>query len=125
VSRQRIWIAAFWLAVFAGIVLSLMPAPPLHDPWFPAADKLQHAVAYGLLFLLGGLAGYRARPLAVGLIALGAVIEVAQGTLTATRSAEWLDLAADAVGVGLGHAIALAVERYRSSSAGLEQVHRR
>lgn len=38
----------------------------------------------------------------------GGLIEVAQGTLTTTRSADWRDLLADAIGVALG----LLVGRY-------------
>jgi VanZ family protein len=124
-TRSALWVTAFWLAVLAGIAVSLMPAPPLPDPWFPAADKVQHAVAYAVLFLLGRHAGYGQRTLMLGLLALGAAIEVAQGALTATRSAEWLDLVADALGVGFGHLIAMAIERSRLRSARVEQVHRR
>lgn len=122
---HRVWFAAFWLAVLAGIVLSLWPGPRLPDPWFPAADKLQHAVAYAALFMLGRQAGYRStRALIVGLLALGAAIEVAQG-FTATRSAEWLDLVADGVGIGVGWLAAAWAHRQRARSTALEQVHRR
>jgi VanZ family protein len=126
VTLKRFWMAAFWLAVLAGIVVSLMPAPRLPDPWFPAADKLQHAAAYALLYLLGHQAGYRSpRALASGLFALGVAIELAQGAFTATRSAEWLDGLADAVGIGFGHMISAWTERQRPRSAGLEQIDRR
>jgi VanZ family protein len=118
---RRVWFAAFWLAVLAGIVLSLWPGPRLPDPWFPAADKVQHAVAYAVLFMLGRQAGYRStRALIIGLLALGAVIEVAQG-FTATRTAEWLDLVADGIGIGAGWLAAA----WAGRSTALEQVHRR
>jgi VanZ family protein len=117
--------AAFWLAVLAGVTVSLWPAPHLPDPWFPAADKVQHAVAYALLFVLGRQAGYRStRALIIGLLVLGAVIEVAQG-FTATRTAEWLDIVADGIGIGAGFLGAAWIERQRTRSTALEQVHRR
>jgi VanZ family protein len=118
---HRVWFTAFWLAVLAGIVLSLWPGPRLPDPWFPAADKLQHAVAYAALFMLGRQAGYRStRALIIGLLALGAVIEVAQG-FTATRTAEWLDLVADGGGIGTGWLAATWADR----STALKQVNHR
>jgi VanZ family protein len=117
VRQQRAWMAAFWLALLAGVVVSLLPAPHLPDPWFPAADKVQHAVSYAVLFVLGRQAGYRsARPLVIGLLALGAVIEVAQ-VLTATRTAEWLDVVADGIGIGAGYLATAWVDRSRNRSA--------
>jgi len=95
---QRRW--AFWLCAAAVLALCLMP-PVRHLPstgW----DKANHALAFAMLALLG-LAAYpapRARVL-WGLIAYGALIEVLQ-SLTGYRTAEWLDLAADAVGVVAG-----------------------
>jgi hypothetical protein len=126
-TQRRFWLAAFWLAVFAGTAVSLLPAPQLPDPWFPFADKFHHAVAYAVLFVLGWQAGYRSRwGLALGLLALGVTIELAQGAFTATRSAEWLDGVADAAGIGFGHLIVSGVERQRvAGSARVEQEHRR
>lgn len=126
VSRtQRVWLVAFWLSVITGVVVSLWPGPAMPEPWFPSADKVQHAVAYAVLAWLGLQAGYRSkRWLASGLLALGGAIEVAQG-LTETRTAEWLDWLADAAGIAAGLAIASWHTRARSRSAALEQVHRR
>jgi VanZ family protein len=94
--------AAGWVAVAAGVVLSLWPAPEHLVPWFPHADKLQHAVSFGVLAWLGTRAGYRLWPmLALGLLALGASIEVLQG-FTPTRTAEFGDWLADAAGVACG-----------------------
>ena len=44
--------------------------------------------------------------LAVGLLAYGAAIEIAQGTLTTDRDASWADWIADALGLALGHQVA-------------------
>ena len=125
-TRHRLWLAAFWLGVLAGITASLWPGPQLPDPWFPAADKLQHALAYAVLFLLGRQAGYRSNwGLPLALLALGVTIELAQGAFTATRSAEWLDALADAVGIAVGRLLALGAERQRADSTGVEQVNGR
>ena len=125
-TRHRLWLAAFWLAVLAGITASLWPESQLPAPWFPAADKLQHALAYAVLFLLGRQAGYRSNwGLPLALLALGGAIELAQGAFTMTRSAEWLDGLADAVGIAVGRWLALWAERQRSASTGLKQVHGR
>lgn len=125
-TRRRLWLAAFWLAVLAGTTASLWPGPQLPDPWFPGADKLHHAVAYAVLFLLGRQAGYRSRwRLPLGLLALGVAIELAQGAFTATRSAEWLDGLADAVGIAVGWMMAFWIERRPADSSGLKQIHGR
>lgn len=82
------------------LALCLMPAAQ-HLPstgW----DKANHALAFAVLAVLG-LAAYPARGARVlaGLLAFGALIEVLQ-SLTGYRSAEWLDLLADAVGLPIG-----------------------
>ncbi len=102
------------MAVVAGIALALWPAPELSEPWFPHADKVQHGVAFAGLVGLGCLG--QLRPLVrlcAGLLLLGAAIEVAQ-SFTATRSAEWADLLADAIGIAIG-SLAAAVAQRRSS----------
>jgi hypothetical protein len=126
-TRRHVWLVAFWLGVLAGTVVSLLPGPQLPDPWFPGADKLQHAIAYAVLFIVGRRAGYRTTwGLPLGLLALGVVIELAQGAFTETRSAEWLDGVADAAGIGLGHLITTWLERQRAAaSTRLEQKHGR
>ena len=123
---ERRWRAAFWLAVVAGVVLALWPQPALDEPWFEGVDKVEHALSFALLMWVGRRAGYR-RPivLAVGLVMLGGAIEVAQG-FTATRTAEWLDWLADALGIALGwSACWFGVRGGRMRSIGLEQEHSR
>ena len=125
-TRPRLWLAVFWLAVLAGITASLLPGPQLPEPWFPGSDKLQHVLAYAVLFLLGRQAGYRSTwGLPLGLLALGVAIELAQDAFTATRSAEWLDGLADAVGIAVGRWLAMWADRRRAKSVGMEQVHGR
>jgi VanZ family protein len=98
---RTLWIAIGWLLVLAVVYLSLTPAPPTID--VPAGDKIGHALAYGLLmwWFLQLYAAARRPLIAVALIALGVGLEFAQ-KLTETRSFEYLDMAADAAGVGLG-----------------------
>lgn len=93
--------ALFAAALVGILVLALMPldAPPVS---INHIDKLQHAAVFALLWLLGRRAGF-ARPwLALGLLAFGAGIELAQATLTTYRAAEWLDWGADGGGLALG-----------------------
>jgi VanZ family protein len=124
--RERRWRVAFWLAVAAGIVLALWPQPDPSEPWFEGADKVEHALSFALLLWMGRRAGYRKAPaLTIGLLALGGGIELAQG-LTATRSADWIDWLADAVGIALGWAVTWLGSRGRAEhSIGLEQEHGR
>lgn len=96
------WRVLFWVAAVAGVVLALWPASPDADPWFAHADKLGHAIFFALLVVLAHCAGYRSwRQLMIGLLLLGAGIEVAQ-SFTPTRTAEWGDWLADALGVAVG-----------------------
>ena len=88
------------------------PAPPrtLETVW----DKLHHAFAFTVLAGVAELAfwpqqGHRWR-VALGLLIWGGVIELVQSQLP-TRSAEWGDLLADAVGMALGLLLALPLVR--------------
>lgn len=106
--HPRFWLALWLLAVLAVLVFCLMPASGLPD--LPHnGDKLEHALAF---FALAASAVQlyarpRLRVVGVGLLLLGFAIEVAQGALTADRSADPFDLMADAVGIALGMATAL------------------
>ena len=99
--RPRLWRAVFVLTVLAILVLALAPMPPSPRS-VPNADKVQHAFAFFVLWVMGARTGWwRTLALAGMLLALGALIELAQG-LTGYRDASWPDLAADAVGIALG-----------------------
>lgn len=82
--------------------LALMPgeATPAGLGW----DKLNHAVAIAAVTVVAFLALYPRRRAALEAFLygalLGALIEILQGTLTTTRSAEWGDLLADLAGGG-------------------------
>jgi hypothetical protein len=100
------WRALAWTGVVVLVAASLAPAgEPLGPEHF---DKLLHAVAYAsVAFAFGGFCG-RTRYLRTGfgLLLLGAALEVAQLALTADRSADWLDLAANAAGILTGLSLA-------------------
>ena len=76
--------------------------------WFVHVDKWLHAIAFVVLAVW--FAG-QYRPgsywrIAVGLLAFGVLIEACQRMVT-YRSADWLDIAADAAGIAVGLAIAM------------------
>ncbi|MEJ2471817.1 MAG: VanZ family protein [Desulfuromonadales bacterium] len=97
--------------VWAGVILwlSLTSSPP-EIKGFLGWDKLLHAGAYGLLALLSTEFFYfmqRSLPRAVvfGILvtlAFGALMEILQAISGTGRTAEWLDLVADAVGAIAG-----------------------
>ena len=112
--------AARWQAASLTILLlvlcaTLMPAVWLWDDrgrvliWFADMDKWLHGLTFLFLSLwFSGL--YRTGAywrVAVGLLAFGLVIEVCQ-RLVGYRSAEWLDVGADAVGIAVGLVIGAA-----------------
>lgn len=109
VPRYRgVWLALAWLLLAAVCAASLVPSPP--GP--PGVnDKLVHFGAYAALaFAFAGALGRgHNRVVVLGLLALGAALEVAQALLTSTRTAEWWDLVADASGIGAGLLLAAAV----------------
>ncbi len=102
---------AFWSCAIVVLVLALIP--PSHyipsTPW----DKLNHAMAFAVLAILG-LQSYRTRIAVVlgSLLAYGGLIELLQG-LTSFRNAEWGDWLADAVGLVLGWQLARMTGRAR------------
>ncbi|WP_397606900.1 VanZ family protein [Silanimonas sp.] len=106
-----------WLALWAFgwvlcLVLSLGPPVPGAAPMFPHADKLNHALAYAALawWAMGCFASTAGRRRALlALLVLGAAMEWAQGAFTVDRQRDGLDLVANAVGVGLGTALGLAL----------------
>lgn len=96
-----LWQCIGWLGIAAVVVLSLIPMP---GPALPMdhSDKLLHVVTYGVLaFWFGQLHRGGWRWVFVGLLALGAGLELAQGWLV-LRNADGWDLMADALGIALG-----------------------
>jgi VanZ family protein len=100
--------AAFFVTLVAVFVLALLPpdaAETLSFGW----DKANHLLAFGVLAALG-IAGFpgRGRAVLLGLLAYGVLIEWAQA-MTPARTAQWLDVIADAVGIAIGWGAAAAL----------------
>jgi len=97
---------AFHFGLLVVVALSLIPQDAMPGPnlW----DKANHTAAYAALALAGGI-GYRGvRPLmlvALGLLLLGAALELAQSALPG-RIASLYDVLANAMGIVLGSLLA-------------------
>lgn len=98
-TLRRAWIAAIVVLVAAIIAASL--APQLPDPVDTLSDKAWHFLAYLSLGLAGSAISSPDRLWRTMLrcFLLGAALEIAQGALTAARSPEWADLAANTAGI--------------------------
>lgn len=103
-ARPWLWAGIWWLLVTAAVTVCLLPGPDL--PEVPdGGDKVEHIAGFFVLMAAavqvfdGRRAWWRAAAL---LVLLGIAIEIAQGTLTTTRSADPMDALADAFGVLLG-----------------------
>ncbi len=115
VSASSVWRLALAMATLLVLYLSLTPAPPSDGLGW---DKANHVAAMVVVTLI---AFYALRPasrravLLGGMYALllGALIELLQGTLTTTRSAEWSDLLADTVGVAFAMLVLYLWQRVR------------
>lgn len=107
--RPRVWLGLWGFGWVLCVVLSLIHPPSLGVD-VPEGDKIGHFLAYGLLSAWAAwlFATARARWLAcLGLVALGVLMEVAQGTLTSDRMMDPRDGWADALGVLVGQLAAL------------------
>lgn len=105
-SFRRIVLISWILTI---LWLSLDPAPPVPEPKILGWDKLLHAFAYGSLTLFGGwalagsssLANSKWGAVACAAIFLGGIVELLQKAFTVTRTAEFGDILADAIGAGI------------------------
>lgn len=94
------WVWAFFACATVVLVLALTPSPPpmITTGW----DKSNHLLAFAVMAWLGCKAfPQRLATILLSLLAYGALIEILQ-SFTTTRSAEWLDLFADSLGLLLG-----------------------
>ncbi len=101
--RFPIWLCAFFACALAVLVLALMPAPPVivTTGW----DKSNHLLAFTVMTWLGCKAfPHRMAYVMLGLLAYGSLIEMLQ-SFTPNRSAEWLDLFCDCLGILVGGAV--------------------
>lgn len=110
----RQWRLASIVLLLCVLLITLMPAvwfwpDRVHlITWLEAIDKWVHGITFVILALW--FAG-QYRPgsywrIATSLLTFGALIEICQ-RFVSYRSAEWLDIAADAAGIMIGLAIAM------------------
>ncbi len=102
---RKVWLFTGCLLIALVVYLSLIPALPSID--ITAADKVAHIFAYATLTLwfLQLYPADRRAMLVIGFIMMGIALEFLQG-LTASRSFEYADIAANTGGVALGWLLA-------------------
>jgi VanZ family protein len=104
---SRAWLGMGWFLIGAAVLVSLVPGQSL--PQTGVSDKLEHAVAYGVLSLW--FAGLYPRSryvvIALGLLLMGIGIEWAQGAMHFGRQRDFHDVLANFVGVVGGLLVAL------------------
>jgi len=116
------------LLVLVIILLSLLPMPDMKiGEDIPLADKWTHMVMYGTLTLVIWFEYKRSHQRLNALrlllfaflapIALGGALELAQSYLTTCRSGEWLDFAANSIGVCIGTVLGLLLRVPKKRSA--------
>lgn len=100
------WLLAGLLILAMGLASALLP---VSASLAPVNDKVLHGVGFvGIMLWFGGVFERRRLPwVALGLAAYGLLIEVLQ-SLTPSRQAEGLDLAADMAGILLGWLLCVA-----------------
>jgi VanZ family protein len=104
--RPRLWLGVWIFGLALCVALSLLPPIELGAP--RDSDKLGHLLAY---FALSAWAVqlFRTRIsqalAAMGLLALGVTMELAQATLTATRMGDSRDALANSLGIAAGLAL--------------------
>lgn len=100
---------AFWLAsgyAIAVLIIALSLLPALPGPDTAGFDKIAHGLMYATLAAwFCGIYRPAKWPVLLGVfVALGGLLELAQ-SMTMARSAEWQDMLANLVGLGVGLAL--------------------
>lgn len=106
--RPRLWVG-LWIAAIV-VVIAVCLGPPPEIPELPDnSDKAEHFLTFALL-CWGAVQLFATRraqiAAAIGLVALGIGIEIAQGALTTNRSADPYDALADTLGIAAGLCLA-------------------
>ena len=102
------WRAIGGLLVTVTLVSSMLPVTDGPSHWLLSNDKVLHAAVFFLLaiWFCGQFERRECWVVGAGLLAFGAIIEIFQ-LLTFYRKAEFLDLVADAAGIGAGLAVVI------------------
>ncbi|QDK82733.1 VanZ family protein [Spirosoma sp. KCTC 42546] len=112
---MRISLTVFrWLAIVWTIIMllgCLTPHADLPGELVTFNDKFMHVVIFAPFALLWILAGFRMSYVLVAGVLFGGLIEVLQYVLPINRSADWIDLLADAAGTVVGVFMAWAVHK--------------
>jgi VanZ family protein len=107
--HRRLWLAASALLVAATVFASLAPDLVLSGP--EGSDKIGHFATY--CGLVVWFTGFYPRThywkVVAGVLALSLGLEIAQGVMQLGRSAELLDMVANAAGMGVGLLLAFAL----------------
>ena len=106
------------LAVFAAavaVILYLTLAPSNDVPGSTLIwDKAAHAIAFGLLVVIGLLMSTHRRKTVIACVwGLSAGIEVAQALMPFGRQGDWIDLFADTVGIVIGVGLWALARRFK------------
>lgn len=106
------------LAVFGGavaVILYLTLAPNDDVPGSALIwDKAAHAIAFGLLVIIGLLMStHRRWAVIVGVWVLAVGIEVAQALMPYGRQGDWRDALADSIGIALGVGLWALARRFK------------
>lgn len=99
------WLAIAWTVIM--FIGCLTPHEQVPDELLTWNDKFLHIAIFGLFAGLWSLSGLRASSILIAGLIAGGLIEILQYLLPINRSADWLDLAADVVGTGIGIGLAL------------------
>jgi VanZ family protein len=99
----KLWLSVGWVAVALAIVVCLLPSDRLPQP--PSlSDKSEHFICYLLLscWFAGIYPRTRYWVIGVGLIVMGVLIEIAQGSMGWGREGDVRDVLANCTGVLAG-----------------------
>lgn len=100
-----LWLAG-WVGLLALVAVgSLMPSDDLPSVSFDGLDKIEHFVGHAVLSVYAVMLFARLRTQAIaalGLIAFGIALELAQATLSVDRVGDSADVVANSVGVLAG-----------------------
>ena len=101
--HPRTWLILGWVFVVLAVIASIVPIQRLPQP--PGLnDKVEHMAGYALLALwfVGIYPRSRYVVIAIGLFAMGLLIEWAQSAMQLGRHGDVRDVFANCVGIGVG-----------------------